>query len=118
MPFGYVKRRVPRPWAASVANVTDMKSLWQMVQHVRNSRGRVDCLVNNAVIVAAAQLKNISEDPFDKVMAVNLKGVFSCAKAAVATMHGAAMRCDSECLVDHRPLRPLQPFRPDQLRWQ
>jgi len=38
--------------------------------------GRVDCLVNNAGIVQDAQLKNMTEDQFDRVIEINLKGVF------------------------------------------
>lgn len=69
-----------------VANVTDIHSLRAMVQTILAKWGRVDCLVNNAGIVADAQLKNMTEDQFDKVIAVNLKGVFNCTKAVVDTM--------------------------------
>src|SRR3977135_1410449 len=48
--------------------------------------GRVDCLVNNAGIVADAQMKNMTEDQFDRVIEVNLKGVFNCTKAVVNIM--------------------------------
>ena len=48
--------------------------------------GRVDILVNNAGIVMDAQLVKMTEDQFDSVLAVNLKGVFNCAKAVVNSM--------------------------------
>jgi len=74
------------PTLGCVANVTDMKSLQAMVKAAVAKWGRIDCLVNNAGIVADAQMKNMSEDQFDKVIAVNLKGVFNCTKAVVDTM--------------------------------
>ena len=69
-----------------VASVTDMNSLQAMVQATLAKFGRIDCLVNNAGIVADAQMKNMTEDQFDKVIAVNLKGVFNATKAVVDTM--------------------------------
>jgi 3-oxoacyl-[acyl-carrier protein] reductase len=68
------------------ADVRDMQSLEQMVDATLARWGRVDCLVNNAGIVADAQLKNMSEDQFDSVIEINLKGVYNCTKAVVNTM--------------------------------
>jgi 3-oxoacyl-[acyl-carrier protein] reductase len=69
-----------------VADVRDIKSLEAMVAATVAVWGRVDCLVNNAGIVADAQIKNMSEDQFDSVIEINLKGVFNCTKAVVNTM--------------------------------
>jgi len=69
-----------------IADVTDIKSLEAMVKATMDKWGRVDCLVNNAGIVADAQMKNMSEDQFDHVIEVNLKGVFNCTKAVVDIM--------------------------------
>ena len=69
-----------------VADVTDKKSLQKMVDATLAKFGRIDCLVNNAGIVADAQMKNMTDEQFDKVIAVNLKGVFNCTKAVVDTM--------------------------------
>jgi 3-oxoacyl-[acyl-carrier protein] reductase len=68
------------------ADVRDIKSLEGMVAATVARWGRVDCLVNNAGIVADAQLKNMTEDQFDNVIEINLKGVFNCTKAVVDTM--------------------------------
>ena len=70
----------------AVANVTDSQSLQAMVQATLAKFGRIDCLVNNAGIVADAQMKNMTDEQFDKVIAVNLKGVFNATKAVVDTM--------------------------------
>jgi 3-oxoacyl-[acyl-carrier protein] reductase len=69
-----------------VADVRDIQSLEQMVEVTIAKWGRVDCLVNNAGIVMDAQLKNMSEDQFDQVIEINLKGVFNCTKAVVNAM--------------------------------
>ena len=68
------------------ADVRDMNSLKGMVDATLAKWGRVDCLVNNAGIVSDAQLKNMTEDQFDRVIEINLKGVFNCTKAVVDTM--------------------------------
>ena len=38
--------------------------------------GRIDGLVNNAGIVADAQLKKMTEEQWDRVIGINLKGVY------------------------------------------
>jgi 3-oxoacyl-[acyl-carrier protein] reductase len=68
------------------ADVRDMRSLERMVDATLARWGRVDCLVNNAGIVSDAQLKNMSEEQFDSVIEINLKGVYNCTKAVVNTM--------------------------------
>ncbi len=78
--------QIGAPTLGCVANVTDMKSLRAMVQDTVAKFGRIDCLVNNAGIVADAQMKNMTEEQFDKVIAVNLKGVFNGTKAVLDTM--------------------------------
>ncbi|MBM3342570.1 MAG: beta-ketoacyl-ACP reductase [Betaproteobacteria bacterium] len=78
--------RAGAPTLGVVANVTDMASLREMVSATLDQWGRIDCLVNNAGIVADAQLKNMTEEHFDRVIEVNLKGVFNCTKAVVGPM--------------------------------
>jgi len=48
--------------------------------------GRVDCLVANAGIVHAADFLDLAEEDFDRVLRVNLKGVFLCGQAAARQM--------------------------------
>lgn len=69
-----------------VADVRDVQALRNMVDATVKKWGRVDCLVNNAGIVADAQIKNMTEDQFDRVIEINLKGVYNCTKAVVDTM--------------------------------
>lgn len=69
-----------------IVDVRDNQSLTNMVDATVAKWGRVDCLVNNAGIVMDAQLKNMTEDQFDNVIEINLKGVYNCTKAVVNTM--------------------------------
>lgn len=48
--------------------------------------GRIDILVNNAGIVSGGDFLEISEEEFDHVMSVNLKGSFLCSQAAAKHM--------------------------------
>lgn len=48
--------------------------------------GRFDCIVNNAGITADNTLLKLTEAEWDRVINVNLKGVYNCAQAAAAVM--------------------------------
>ncbi|PZP50444.1 MAG: 3-oxoacyl-ACP reductase [Azospira oryzae] len=69
-----------------IVDVRDRESIARMVQSVVATYGRIDCLVNNAGIVRDAQLKNMTDEQFDQVIDINLKGVYNCTKAVVDVM--------------------------------
>ena len=56
------------------------------VEATVNEFGRVDVLVANAGIVHAAEFLDLQEADFDRVLAVNLKGVFLAGQAAARQM--------------------------------
>ncbi|HEY6864671.1 MAG TPA: 3-oxoacyl-ACP reductase FabG [Burkholderiales bacterium] len=67
-------------------DVTDKQEIAGMVRSVMDQWGRVDALVNNAGIVMDAQLKKMTDEQFDKVIDINLKGVYNCTRAVVDIM--------------------------------
>ncbi|MEX0958418.1 MAG: beta-ketoacyl-ACP reductase [Burkholderiales bacterium] len=67
-------------------DVTDRASIDRMIQGVMERYGRIDTLVNNAGIVADAQLRKMSDAQFDRVIDINLKGTYNCARAVVDIM--------------------------------
>jgi len=69
-----------------LVDVTNKASIQAMVDGVKEKFGRIDVLVNNAGIVMDAQLRKMSEEQFDKVIDINLKGTYNCTKAVVETM--------------------------------
>lgn len=70
---------------ADMSSGDDIKS---MVNTVVDRWGKLDCAVNNAGIagVLGKQLADYPEDVFDKVISVNLKGVFLCMKHQIKQM--------------------------------
>lgn len=67
-------------------NVADKESVSQMVESVLSKYGKIDVLVNNAGITRDAMLVKMTEEAFDQVLSVNLKGVFNCTQAVVPHM--------------------------------
>ncbi len=67
-------------------NVTDKASIAAMVQGVMDKYGRIDVLVNNAGIVDDALFRKMSDEQFERVIDINLKGTYNCARAVVDIM--------------------------------
>ena len=67
-------------------DITRSAEVKAMVGQVRNIFGRIDILVNNAGIIRRGTIETISEEDWDRVIEVNLKGTFNCCKAVVETM--------------------------------
>jgi 3-oxoacyl-[acyl-carrier protein] reductase len=57
-----------------------------MVERVVADLGRIDILVANANVKAAAPFLELAEEDWDRCIAVNLKGVFLCAQAVARQM--------------------------------
>jgi len=69
-----------------VMNVADRNQVQQAVADVVGTFSRIDVLVNNAGITRDAQLVKMSEEDWDKVLAVNLKGAFNVTQAVAPIM--------------------------------
>lgn len=68
------------------ANVAVMADCENLVDKTKEKFGKIDVLINNAGITRDTLLMRMSEEDWDSVIAVNLKGVFNCSKAAVKIM--------------------------------
>ena len=77
-------------------DVTDAAATVQMARKTKEAFGSVDCLINNAGIIGDATLDQMSYELFDRVIKVNLYGVFHCAKAVIPYM----MEQKSGCIVN------------------
>ena len=69
-----------------VVDVTQREMVDGMVKAVLDKFGRIDVLVNNAGITQDARLQKMTLEQFDKVIDVNLRGVFHCAQAVADSM--------------------------------
>lgn len=62
------------------ADVSDMDDVVGMRDQIDNAYGQVDVLVNNAGITVDRTFENMTREEWDRVMDVNLGGVFNCTK--------------------------------------
>jgi hypothetical protein len=67
-------------------NVADSESVKNMVKEVTKRFGRIDILVNNAGIYYQGDVIETTEEEWDKVIAVNLKGVYLCSHYVLPIM--------------------------------
>ena len=67
-------------------NVSDNNSVIEGIKKIESDFGKIDILVNNAGITKDGLLLRMSEEDWDQVLDVNLKGVFLCIKAAMRGM--------------------------------
>ncbi len=75
--------------APNYDSVSDFEAAGRIVQTALDEFGRLDILVNNAGIVRDRSLLKMTEEDFDAVLAVHLKGSFNCAHHAAAVMKDA-----------------------------
>ena len=83
----------------SGANVADWEQAEGLIQTAVDTFGGLDVLVNNAGIVRDRMFANTSEEEFDAVIAVHLKGHF-------ATMRHAAAYWRAQSKAGNTPRRP------------
>jgi 3-oxoacyl-[acyl-carrier protein] reductase len=67
-------------------DVSNKKEVDNLIQETIKKYKRVDILVNNAGIYPFVHLKDMTEEQWDQMMAVDLKGVFFCTKAVLPQM--------------------------------
>lgn len=69
-----------------LGNVTDGQGLQAVLKQIEADVGPVDILVNNAGITRDNLILRMSEDEWDQVLTVNLKGAFNATKAVARGM--------------------------------
>ena len=69
------------------ADVTQVNQVAQMMAEIQTTFGRLDIAINNAGIEGPLlRTAEVSEEAFDQIMAVNVKGVWLCMKAEIPLM--------------------------------
>eukprot|EP01062_Namystynia_karyoxenos_P018052 TRINITY_DN16687_c0_g1_i1.p1 TRINITY_DN16687_c0_g1~~TRINITY_DN16687_c0_g1_i1.p1 ORF type:complete len:504 (+),score=202.82 TRINITY_DN16687_c0_g1_i1:87-1514(+) len=72
------------------ADVSDERQVAAMVGKVISQFGKLDILVNNAGIANAAPIEDMAPEMWDRLMAINLRGVFLCTRAVLPHMYQRA----------------------------
>jgi 3-oxoacyl-[acyl-carrier protein] reductase len=72
--------------AAFGADVSVQTAVQRMVHDIEQQLGPIDILVNNAGMAAVRGLDDITEEDFDRTVAVNLKSAFLCTQSVLAGM--------------------------------
>lgn len=68
------------------ADVLDHNTMTDLFGRIYDEKKQLNILINNAGISAIGKLSDTTEDDFDRVYSVNVKGVYNCAFAAVDKM--------------------------------
>ena len=71
---------------AIAADVAQADAVARLVERAQAELGPIDILVNNAGIAITRGIDDLSEDDFDRTIAVNLKSVFLCTRAVLPDM--------------------------------
>ncbi|WP_379128253.1 SDR family NAD(P)-dependent oxidoreductase [Paenibacillus sp. sgz500958] len=90
-------------------DVTDIPQIGVVMNEISETFGRIDILVNNAGLGANHAAIDVTEDDWDSMMDVNLKGLFFCCQAAGRIMlkqgYGRIVNMSSQAsvvgIVDH-----------------
>ncbi|SDF93842.1 3-oxoacyl-[acyl-carrier protein] reductase [Thermoanaerobacter thermohydrosulfuricus] len=68
------------------ADISDRQQVDNMIDSIYNKFGRIDYLINNAGIAQIKPFIEITEEDWDKMMNVNLKGIFNCTQSVLRYM--------------------------------
>ena len=67
-------------------DVTKKEDIKEMVSDLMDEYGKIDVLVNNAGIIKDGQLHKMTDDQFDSVININMRGTYLCTKEVVDIM--------------------------------
>jgi len=69
-----------------VCNVADQSSVRKAIDEVISHSGRIDILVNNAGVAHIGTAETTSEEDFDRIYNINIKGVYNCLHVVIPHM--------------------------------
>lgn len=72
------------------ADVSQLVQVAKMFEEVKTKWGKLDILANNAGILSYGEFGKITEEQWDRLLDVNLKGQFLCAQEALKLMSAGA----------------------------
>ena len=95
-----LKEKYPDATVAGISpNLSNLESVRNAFREAASKYGCIDILVNNAGISESTPFTEYTEETFDKVMDLNVKGVFNATKAAsecmIAKGHASRPLCRS-----------------------
>lgn len=101
------------PFELDVANG---KQVNEMVKTALDKFGRIDILANVAGIYKAGAIEDVSEEDWDRVIAVNLKGTFLCSQAAGREMikRGSGNIVNFASVAGHTPQIGINAYSPSK----
>jgi meso-butanediol dehydrogenase/(S,S)-butanediol dehydrogenase/diacetyl reductase len=106
-------RKKGRKAAAIVADVSDPGAVNSMIATTAELLGKLDVMVANAGIAQVVPLLELTPEDWDKMMAVNLRGVFLCYQSAAKQMikqgHGGKI-IGAASIVAYRPFTLLSHY--------
>ena len=84
-------------------DLTSLASVQEAFAAVKEKYGRIDILANNAGVSESTPLSKYTEELYDKVIDLNVKGVFTCSKAAADIMveQGSGVIVNTSSMVSH-----------------
>ncbi|MGO4911171.1 SDR family NAD(P)-dependent oxidoreductase [Leeuwenhoekiella sp. W20_SRS_FM14] len=68
-------------------DVANVQQVTNLINDIAKNH-QIDILVNNAGVAHVGTIENTSEEDLDRIYAINIKGVFNCAKAVIKHMKG------------------------------
>ena len=82
-----LKEKYPDATVSGISpNLSDLEDVRKAFRGVAETYGRIDILVNNAGVSERTAFTDYTEETFDKVMDLNVRGVFNASRAVVDTM--------------------------------
>ena len=74
--------------STTVADISNPEDVEHTVARVLDASGRIDCLANIAGVISSEPVEEVSLAEWDRILGINLRGTFLCARAVVPAMKG------------------------------